>query len=171
MSKKGRRASGLAVLASAILFAAIRADAAAPRTLTAWDARAVKTARAGAVKRLASAECRKVFTDFKDAEGRTLQQNLEERGESPAEYIGLIPFVDGSSHPLCLNTRVAMVTNPGGRRVLVCKSFAEFALKEPHLAESMLIHEILHTLGLGESPQRGAPSSLEITQRIQARCR
>ena len=93
MSKKGSRASDLAVLFSAILLAATRATAGAPLTLTGWDARAVETARAGAVKRLASEECRKLFTDFRDAEGRSLQQNLEEWGASPAEYIGLIPFV------------------------------------------------------------------------------
>ena len=171
MSKKGSRASGVAVLASAILLAATRADAKAPLTLTGWDARAVETARAGALKRLESEECRKVFTDFRDAEGRSLQQNLEEWGASPAEYIGLIPFVDGSSHHLCRKTKVAMVANPGVRRVFVCKTFADVALKQPRVAESMLIHEILHTLGLGESPQPGAPTSLEITQRVEARCR
>jgi hypothetical protein len=30
---------------------------------------------------------------------------------------------------------------------------------------------ILHTLGLGEAPQQGQPTSLEITQRVEARCR
>ena len=45
MSKKGSRASGLAVLAPVILLAATRADAKAPLTLTGWDARAVETAR------------------------------------------------------------------------------------------------------------------------------
>jgi hypothetical protein len=117
MSKKGRSASGRTVLVSAILLAATRAAAGAPLTLTGWDARAVETARAGAVKRLEREECRKLFTDFTDIEGRTLQQNLEQWGGSPAEYIGLIPFVDGSSHPLCRKTKVAMVANPGVRQV------------------------------------------------------
>jgi hypothetical protein len=31
----------------------------------------------------------------------------------------------------------------------------------------MVIHEILHTLGLGENP----PTSIEITQRVESRCR
>jgi hypothetical protein len=35
----------------------------------------------------------------------------------------------------------------------------------------MVIHEILHTLGLGEAPQPGAPTSIEITQRVEARAR
>ncbi len=171
MSKKGSRASGRATLASALLLAATAVDAAAPLTLTGWDARAVDTARAGALRRLESEECRKVFTDFTDAQGRALQHSLEEWSASPAEYIGLIPFVDGSSQALCRRTKVALVASPGVRRVFVCKAFAEVQLRRPGVAESMVIHEVLHTLGLGESPQPGAPTSIEITQRVEARCR
>jgi hypothetical protein len=171
MSKKGSRASVRAVLASAILLAPAAASAAAPLTLTGWDASAVDRARTGALKRLESEECRKVFTDFTDAQGRLLQQSLEEWSPSPAEYIGLIPFVDGSSQTLCRKTKTALVASPGVRRVFVCKTFAEVQLRQPGVAESMLIHEILHTLGLGEHPQPGAPTSIEITQRVEARCR
>ena len=171
MSNHGSRASGRAVLASAILLAATSVDAAAPFTLTGWDARAVGSARTGALQRLESQECRKVFTEFTDPEGRTLQQNLEEWTASPAEYIGLIPFVDGSSQALCRKTKTALVASPGVRRVFVCRTFAELQLRQPGVAESMVIHEILHTLGLGEAPQPGAPTSIEITQRVEARCR
>ena len=167
MSKKGSRPSGRAVLASALLLIATSVDAAAPLTLAGWDARAVDSARTGALQRLESEECRKVFTDFTDAEGRTLLQNLEEWGASPAEYIGLIPFVDGSSQARCRKTKTALVASPGVRRVFVCKAFAEVQLRQPGIAESMVIHEILHTLGLGENP----PTSIQITQRVEARCR
>ena len=171
MSKKASRASSRAALAAAILLAAASADAAPPLTLTGWDARAVGTARAGALERLESEECRKVFTDFTDAEGRTLQQSLEEWTASAAEYIGLIPFVDGSSQALCRRTKTALVATPGVRRVFVCKTFADVQLRQPAVAEAMVIHEILHTLGLGEAPMPGQPTSLEITQRVEARCR
>jgi hypothetical protein len=171
MSKKGSRASGRAVLASAILLAGTTLDAAVPLTLNGWEARAVDSARRGALKRLEADECRKVFTDFTDAQGRTLQQNLDEWGASPAEYIGLIPFLDGSSQATCRRTRTALVASPGVRRVFVCKTFAEVQLRQPGVAESMVIHEILHTLGLGEAPQPGAPTSMEITQRVESRCR
>jgi hypothetical protein len=171
MSTKGSRASGRSLLAFGILLGAPAVDAAAPLTLTGWDASAVDRARAGALKRLESDECRRVFTDFKDAEGRTLQQKLEEWGASPAEYIGLIPFLDGSSQALCRKTKTALVASPGVRRVFVCKTFADVQVRQPGVAESMVIHEILHTLGLGEAPQRGAPTSIEITQRVEARCR
>jgi hypothetical protein len=171
MSKKGSRAPRRAVLASALLLTATSVNAAAPLALTGWDARAVDSARTGALKRLESGECRKVFTDFADAEGRSLQQNLEEWSPSPAEYIGLIPFVDGSSQALCRKTKTALAASPGVRRVFVCRTFAEVQLRQPGIAESMVIHEILHTLGLGEAPQQGAPTSIEITQRVEARCR
>ena len=171
MSKKGRRAPGRAVLAAAMLLAAASANAAAPLALTGWDARAVGTARAGALERLESEECRKGFTDFTDAEGRTLQQSLEKWTASAAEYIGLIPFVDGSSQALCRRTKTALVATPGVRRVFVCKTFADVQLRQPAVAEAMVIHEILHTLGLGEAPMPGQPTSLEITQRVEARCR
>jgi hypothetical protein len=146
-------------------------SAAAPLTLTGWDARAVETARTGAVRRLESEECRKLFTDFTDSRGRTLQQNLEEWTASPAEYIGLLPFLDGSSQALCRKTNTALVASPGVRRVFVCKTFAEVQLRQPHIAESMVIHEVLHTLGLAEAPAKGAPTSIEITQRVESRCR
>jgi len=170
MSKKGRRAPGRAVLAAAILLAAASANAAAPLALTGWDARAVDTARAGALKRLESEECRRVFTDFSDAQGRALLQNLEEWTVSPSEYVGLVPFLDGSSHARCRGTKTALVASPGVRRVYVCRAFADVQLRQPHVAESMVIHEILHTLGLGEAPQPGQPSSIEITQRVESRC-
>jgi hypothetical protein len=55
--------------------------------------------------------------------------------------------------------------------VFVCRTFAEVQLRQPGVAESMVIHEILHTLGLGENPMPGQPTSIEITQRVEARCR
>ena len=44
--------------------------------------------------------------------------------------------------------------------VFVCPSFAAVSVNDPLLAESLVIHEILHTLGLGENP----PTPLEITR-------
>ena len=171
MSKRGSRASGGAVLAAAILLAATTVIAASPLSLTGWDARAVDTARADALARLEGEECRKLLTDFADPGGRSLQENLDEWTTSPAEYVGLIPFVDGSREKLCRRANVALVAQPGVRRVFVCKAFAEVQLRQPAVAEAMIIHEILHTLGLGEAPLPGAPTSLEITRRVEARCR
>jgi len=43
----------------------------------------------------------------------------------------------------------------------------ETARHDPFLADVALIHESLHSLGLGENP----PSSSEITSRVISRCR
>ena len=79
--------------------------------------------------------------------------------------------MDGSSQALCRKTKTALVASPGVRRVFVCKTFAEVQLRQPGVAESMVIHEVLHTLGLGEAPMPGQPTSIEITQRVESRCR
>ena len=167
MSSKGRRSPGRAVLAAAILLTAEAVQAASPSLkLSGFDSGALDRARAGAVRRLQNDECRKVFTDFKDAQGRTLQQNLAEWAETPADYVALVPFLDGTRETLCRKSNIALVSSPGVRRVYVCKTFADLQLKQPGVAESMVIHEILHTLGLGENP----PSSQEINARILKRC-
>ncbi len=171
MSSKGSGAFGRAVLVIAAVAAASAVYAAPVLKLTSWDKGAVDRAREGAARRLAQTECQKLFDDFKDAQGRSLRQNLEEWAASPAEYAGLVPFLDGSAQPGCRSSKVALSTSPGVRRVFVCKAFPDFQLRQPGVAESMVIHEILHTLGLGEAPQHGAPTSIEITQRVEARCR
>src|SRR5450432_2175143 len=54
-------------------------------------ASAVETVVGSAVRKvqekLASAQCRQVFTDFRDGRGQTLADNLERRGQSPASYL------------------------------------------------------------------------------------
>jgi hypothetical protein len=172
MSSSGRSACGRLVLFVTVVMAGNAAEGASPKLkLTAWDQGVVDRARAGAVKRLAQPECQKLFDDFRDAQGRTLRQNLEEWTSDPVEYLGLVPFVDGTSQPNCRSTKVALSATVGTRRVFVCRGFGDFQMRQPGVAESMVIHEILHTLGLGESPQKGAPTSIEITQRVESRCR
>src|SRR5512143_1288736 len=173
MWSKGRACARdpIALFGAVAMVSSAAEGASASLKLAGWDQSAVDRARGGAVKRLARPECQRLFDDFRDARGRTLRQNLEEWTADPAEYLGLVPFIDGSSRPNCRNVNVALNATVGARRVFVCGGFANFQLRQPGLAESMVIHEILHTLGLGESPQKGAPTSIEITQRVEARCR
>jgi hypothetical protein len=59
------------------------------------------------------------------------------------------------------------VTAPGSRVVYVCgRRFAEAQSRSATRAELVVLHEALHTLGLGENP----PDSLEITRRVGQRC-
>jgi hypothetical protein len=54
-------------------------------------------------------------------------------------------------------------TAPGCRVVRVCsEELKQINTQQPDYVVASLIHEILHTLGLGENP----PSSREITARV-----
>jgi hypothetical protein len=56
---------------------------------------------------------------------------------------------------------------PSVPRVTVCPGFVRLQRDQPGRAKILVIHEVLHTLGLGDNP----PSSAEITERVEARCR
>ena len=129
---------------------------------------AVKRAIAGAFERLGQARCQQRFSEFADPEGRPLQRGLDELGVSGQAYLGLVIFYDGRRHPRCATPGVLAVTARGGRAVHLCaEPFRRLASHDPRVAEAMIIHETLHTLGLGENP----PSSREITSRVISRCR
>ena len=67
----------------------------------------------------------------------------------------------------CARPEILAFTSVGSDTVFVCaRSFVRVAQRDPALAEMVLIHEALHTLGLGENP----PTSGEITARIEERC-
>jgi hypothetical protein len=122
----------------------------------------------GARQRLERGECQRILSDFVDGSGRALQENLAALGQGSAAYLGLILFADGSDRPRCKRSDVMAFATPGSRVVHVCgrrlKSLAE---RDPARAEAIIIHEALHTLGLGEDP----PSSAEITAKVLERCR
>lgn len=127
----------------------------------------VKWAVQGAQRRLAAERCGKVFGDFTDASGRTLQQNLDALALTPADYLDQIVFYDGIDSGRCRSSNVLAMTMPGSRAVIVCGArFAAARQSHPRLAEVIIIHETLHTLGLGENP----PSARDITARVLERC-
>jgi hypothetical protein len=75
-------------------------------------------------------------------------------------------FFDGSTEPRCHAGALAFTT-PGARVVYVCGlRFWRQWTERPHYTEAAVIHEALHTLGLGEDP----PSSEQITQEVLAYC-
>jgi len=128
---------------------------------------AVEEAVRGAAAKLESPECREVFSDFRDSRGHTLSENLAELGESPRSYLGLMVFYEGSGYSRCESREIFATTTPGSRAVSVCgPQFADRHHREPGLASVLILHEELHSLGLGENP----PSSTEITARVAARC-
>jgi hypothetical protein len=151
--------------------------AAAPlhRPLNPYDRQVVQRVRTRAAALLDDPGCGKVLTDFKDGQGRTLDSNLQPLGVSASRYLLDLPFVDGSRLPVCRKLSVMMAVTPGVPRVFVCPDglgrvnsrLSRVEFQSGSLAEAMVIHEMLHTLGLGENP----PSTLEITERIRERCR
>jgi hypothetical protein len=129
-------------------------------------AQAVSRSLAGADRLLAEPACQEVLTDFRDASGRTLKEVLDGSEVSARGYLRWIVFSDGRGLEACRNGTLA-VTEPGSRVVFICPAaFVEAASGHPEGAEAALIHEMLHTLGLGENP----PSSRDITDRVRARC-
>src|SRR5262249_44436937 len=77
-------------------------------------------------------------------------------------------FYNGDGKPLCERRQVGVVafTAPRSRVVYICPGYALFYRHDPDEAEAGLIHEALHSLGLGENP----PSSRYIQVRVRARC-
>jgi hypothetical protein len=128
--------------------------------------RALTRALVAAADRLSRPECEALLGEFRDGEGRTLQENLTELGVDAPGYLATVLFYDGYRNGRCAKRDVIALTTPGARVVFVCHGFYQRWLHEPDFAEAVLIHEALHTLGLGENP----PSSREITGRVLDRC-
>ena len=121
----------------------------------------------GAAVKLAGSACREIFADFRDAAGRTLQQNLEALGVTGEGYLRWTLFYDGQGKGVCASRAVLAATSPGSRAIFVCTAqFSILALRDPGLAADLIIHEELHSLGLGERP----PDSKAITAQVIVRC-
>jgi hypothetical protein len=129
----------------------------------------VRRALRGAAERLESPGCQAVFSDFSDASGRALSERLAELGETPRGYLGKVLFYDGSIKDRCQapDQTVLAIAAPSRPVVFVCaRAFQKQYRNDPLYAEATLIHETLHTLGLGENP----PKSREITSQVVKRC-
>ena len=129
--------------------------------------RAVLAAINEASRRLDKAECRRIFEDFRDASGRPLQQNLDALGRTGQAHLRWLIFYNAASEKFCGNRDAVAATNPGARLVHLCPDqFLEARFLTPGYTATLILHEELHSLGLGENP----PSSREITLAVIARC-
>jgi len=130
----------------------------------------VRLAVDGASTRLQEPECQRIFEDFRDRSGNLLSANLRAHGVTVREYVASwIWFVDGSAERGCAPSyhRNAF-TQPGSRVIYICGQRLVNAAAAIGSAERdiSIIHEILHTLGLGENP----PTSMQITKQVALRC-
>ena len=133
--------------------------------ITGPAAQAVVRALDGARRKLANPACQEVLTDFTDPEGRTLRENLG--STAPADYLGVLVIRDGEipkGSGRCAHPAAGAFTERGSTVVFVCGG--NFDRQGPRLRENALIHEMLHSLGLGENP----PSSKEISRQVEQRC-
>jgi hypothetical protein len=159
------RLTTLATLLSTL--AAIPAGHARSLGMDPLHAAVVERAVEGARRRLQAEECRRIFTDFEDAAGAPLQRRLDTLRLDGAAWLGQIVFTEGFGQRACRRGQVLALTMPGSRVVYVCGARLRAAqARRSADAEVVVLHEALHTLGLGENP----PDSLEITRRVSARC-
>jgi hypothetical protein len=133
-------------------------------------AAAVRKAVLGAFDSLGNEKCQGIFSDFRDASGQTLQEKLDALGETGQSYLSLVFFYEGSDLRACRSSKgqdISAATTPGSRAIFICRSnFSERRHPRPFYPEAVIIHETLHSLGLGENP----PTSDEITWRVFSRC-
>jgi hypothetical protein len=121
----------------------------------------------GAAHRLSRASCQDVLADFADQSGEDFRTKLLAKGRSPAEAFGALRFVDNPKAPQCVSGTILAFTQPGSTVVHVCgRQFMKRSRRNRMTAEIIMIHEFLHTLGLGENP----PTSEAITAQVTLRC-
>jgi hypothetical protein len=128
---------------------------------------AVAAAVEGARRRLEDARCSALLTELRDADGRPLTAKLESTGQTPTDYLASVYFVVADERRCRADDVTTAFTVPGSRVVHVCVDhFAErFAVKTRD-GELLVLHELLHTLGLMENP----PSSAAISAVVRERC-
>jgi hypothetical protein len=114
---------------------------------------------------LADTGCQQIFSDFGDARGHRLIERLRASGLTGSAYLHWLVFWNGTHERACIWGDAFATTRPGSRVVYLCPAFKSLQTDLVEAA-AIVIHEELHSLGLGENP----PSSLEITTRVLARC-
>ena len=121
-----------------------------------------------AARRFGSPACALVLEDFPDERtGRRLAESLTAYGQTANEYLGSLAYRLGPAAGPCDNPQIDAYTSPGSRTIFICREqFLRRQRSSEGFAANILIHETLHSLGLGENP----PTPSEITARVDARC-
>lgn len=130
---------------------------------------AVHTLMDDVVRWISEPRCQTVLERFRDTTGYPLTQRLARTGVSFDQYLNWVFFRDGSELKACAHPQTFAVTEPGNRVVFLCTPALNKLARHDHArAKAVLIHEILHTLGLGENGVH--PTSDAITRLVLARC-
>ena len=128
---------------------------------------ATRRAVRGASQWLARPKCQTLFLEFKDERQLPLIARLRELETDPEGYLRMVLFLDGAQSATCKRHGVLAFTAQGSRVVFLCgRDFERAWRSNAREVQAAIIHELLHSLGLGENP----PSPREITHRIQGLC-
>ncbi len=140
-------------------------DSGTARLALAAQRYALARAIRGAADQLADEQCQALLEEFADASGQPLRSVLAAHGLAISDYMAQVFFYDAPEWA-CRGPNLA-VTKPGSRAIFVCGArFQKEMATNSRNAEAVVIHELLHSLGLGENP----PSSDHITARVRAQC-
>ena len=122
----------------------------------------------GAKRLLEAPRCQQLLDEFSDTSGATLRTVLDQAKVTPSEFLVRLRYADGEQSSQCQRSDdLAAYTSPGNRVIFICSGQFETHLRERmKAAEMIIIHEMLHAVGLGENP----PTSREITARVTKRC-
>lgn len=127
-------------------------------------AAAIDRAVQGARRRLSRESCERVLSDFTSSDSRSPHEVMASLGLTSADALSRIIFRDGRDATACRTGRIAAFTGAGSRVVFVCG--ARFQTFSRDVAERVVIHELLHTLGLSERP----PTPTAIDRAVERRC-
>lgn len=127
----------------------------------------VAEAVADAAARLDTMPCALVLSDFVDSRtGLTLAENLAATGRSASQHVATLLFRRPSSLRPFGGRRVFAFTTPASPVVFLCRDDLLRVQNQHRLVTAIVIHEVLHTLGLRED----SPTSVAVTERVLARC-
>jgi hypothetical protein len=121
----------------------------------------------GAAELVKEGKCQSLLSEFADQDGRSLEETLATLNVTLAAYLRLVIFEDGEIQPQCQRPGVLSFTAAKSRVIRVCgRDFARTSQRDPPEGRATIIHEVLHSLGLGENP----PSPRYITYRVRQLC-
>ncbi len=127
----------------------------------------VAEAVAEATRRLDTPACAAVLSDFVDRRtGGTLAENLAATGRTASEHVASLRFREAPGARLRPGRRPFAYTVPASRDVFLDRGELLRVANQPRLTTAVVLHEVLHTLGLRDDH----PSSVAITERVLSRC-
>jgi hypothetical protein len=117
-------------------------------------------------ERLGRQDCAANLVAFAAEAGHPVRDPLAALSVDLQTYLTMVKFIDGTRERAC-RAGVFAFTQPGSRVVRLCvEELKRMMALDPDFMTARLIHEMLHSLGLGENP----PSSSDITKAVLAAC-